>query len=109
MKTFQIENKHLERDENGRSLLVLDSVDEWAVDSLPGLLILEKNGVKKFVCVERDSGYVYRLLKTKIKATDGADGLYKYICANCRIQDLFFCHVKKILDYAFDTMRAAKV
>lgn len=106
-KYFTIENKHVERDANGRAFLITDSTDEWAVAFFPGLLGVQKNGVKKWVKVEDDRGFTYKLMKTKIKAREGAEGLFHFICENTKVGDLFFCHTTKILTWAFDVMREA--
>lgn len=80
--------------------------NQFFVVVYPGLLGVQKNGVKKWIRVEDESGYCFKLLKTKIKAAGGAEGLYRFLESH---QDFGSCFSKKILNYAFDEMREAKV
>lgn len=82
---------------------------EWTFVSYPGLLGIQKDLPdgrfrKKFVRVEDDSEYSYKLMKTKIKAAGGAEGLYD-LMVRCIDKHLGECLVEKILEYAFNEMR----
>lgn len=56
---------------------------------------------------ETGGGYVYRLMKTKIKAQDGAEGLVSFL--EQALEGHFMtCLAWRVLDYAADNMRPAK-
>lgn len=64
-----------------------------------------KNENEKIIFIENNRIFCYKLLKTKIKACDGAIGLYNFIkkCIEC---DFMTCDAFKILNYAIETMKA---
>lgn len=80
--------------------------DEWAVSFYPGLLGVQKNGVKKWVRVVEDPSETYYLMKTKIKADGGAEKLYRWI-VRCFENQFCECLAYKVLTWAFDEMREA--
>ena len=63
-----------------------------------------KNGdsIKKVIKVEDCDGYVFKVLKTKIKAIGGAEGLVDWMIKD---QDLFECRIRQLLNYAWDKMK----
>ena len=64
-----------------------------------------KNGVAKTVRVEDcGSEFVYKLLKTKVKAAGGAHGLFEWLdmCLSEKFEE---CHAWKVLRWCFDTCR----
>ena len=79
---------------------------EWAVTYYTGLLGVQRNGVKKFVKVEYETGVSYKLMKTKIKSAKGADGLYHWI-VDCVEKDFCMALVRNVLEYVFFSMREA--
>lgn len=52
---------------------------------------------KYWVKVEPDHSYTFKIMKTKIKAKDGAAGLFDYI-KECYTLDIMECMVEKIID-----------
>jgi len=62
---------------------------------------------KKVVAVEPDSEYSFKLLKTKIKANDGAEGLYRFITTACR-DNVMMDYVYKILSWVMNSMKEKK-
>ena len=52
--------------------------------------------------VEDTDEYIFKALKTKIKAKDGAEGLVKWMIKN---KDLFECRIKQLLNYAWDEIK----
>lgn len=62
-----------------------------------------RDGISKTVRVKRDSAYVYRALKTHIKADGGARGLFDGLLAD----DEWKHRAVSLADHAIDAMRAA--
>ena len=55
-----------------------EPVARWTVETAAAdLLTVTRNGEQKTVKIVPDSGFVYSLKKTYIRAADGAEGLYK--------------------------------
>lgn len=78
--------------------------NEWYIVTQSNLIGVQRNGIKKWVRVEDDTTYTYKLMKTKIKAAGGAVGLYKYL-VRCINDDFALCNVEKVLNYIFFEMR----
>ena len=76
--------------------------------------IVEKdiNGVfqgKKVVKVTPDyDGFIYRLLKTKISANNGAEGLYAFMIDECGNGETRSAFCAKILNRVWDVMKEAR-
>lgn len=88
-------------------------VAEWWFVAHGNILVIEKHGVsgtfqKKNIKVEPNDEYVFSLLKTKIKAIGGAEGLAKFMGGEV-VKNSYSCWVSKILNHAMDTMKEAKV
>lgn len=58
--------------------------------------------IKKVIKVEDNSEFVYKALKTKIKAIGGAEGLVDWMIKD---DDVFRCRIIKLLNYAWSNMR----
>lgn len=83
-------------------------VANWSFTVYPGSseqFTVCKNGVAKTVRVEDcGSEFVYKLLKTKIKAQGGAHGLFERL--DQWLSEKFEeCHAWKVLRWCFDTCR----
>lgn len=82
--------------------------NDWTIAWCPGKFIVEKGTgrdfIKKVVNVEDDSEYVYKLMKTKIKARDGAEGLFNFIAGWYR-DNFGLSRIETILNYIMDNMR----
>ena len=114
MLTIHYENYHYPKNENGGISIMnrkLVSVDEYMIEKCPsvGVLVIQKNGIKKNIRVEDCSEFVFKALKTKIKARDGVTGLYRFIEENQEIGDVFGCMVKSLLNEAFSNMKEATI
>ena len=88
----------------------LHDVAEWYVAAYPAknILGIQKNGKKKFVLVEDSGDYAFKLMKAKIKSADGVTGLFRFIETSIE-NDCMCSLVEKVLNFAFDEMKEAKV
>lgn len=50
-----------------------------------------------WINVKPDYGYTYKIMKTMIKASNGAAGLYDFI-RECYTQHIMECHVDRIIE-----------
>lgn len=66
-------------------------------DTDKNLLIIDGNGKTKTLKVECDSEYTYNIMKTKIKASGGIEGLYKMIEDASKPDALFHGRMYKAL------------
>ena len=76
-------------------------------------ILFERDGVSKRIYVERDvhHEFVYKLLKTKIRAIDGAAGLMNYFvsCFESVVDGTIWNHtIQAVADHAIDVMREAR-
>lgn len=113
-RTYTRENKVYPKDENGHTSVFrcyVESTDHFAFSLCPGsnnLLTVTKNGASKTVYIEDcGSEYVFKLLKTKIKANHGASGLFEFI-DKALTEKFMDCYAWKILDHIADNMKAVK-
>lgn len=113
IRRYTRENKVCQKDENGHTSVLrsyVESVDTFTFATYPGnnnLLTVTKNGVSKTVYIEDCGGeYVYKLMKTKIKARHGASGIYDFM-DKALFEKFMDCHAWRILDYIMDQMRPA--
>lgn len=60
--------------------------------------------IKKVIKVEDCDEYIFRVLKTKIKAIGGAEGLVNWML-QCQKENFMMCKVKQVLNYAWDEMK----
>ena len=58
--------------------------------------------IKKVINVEECDEFVFKALKTKIKAIGGAEGLVNWMVKNA---DTFECRIRQLLNYAWDEMK----
>lgn len=80
--------------------------DHYAFEVLSGdRFRVIRNGKEKIVKIEKDSSYVFRLMKSKLKAADGAQGFYKFLCENIDEDFAIGPWVLRPLDYIMDTMK----
>lgn len=112
-KTYIRENKVYPKDENGCTSVFrsyVESVDHFTFTTHKdsnNLLTVTKNGTSKTVYIEDCGGeYVYKLLKTKIKANHGASGLFEFM-DEALTEKFMDCHAWRILDYIMDEMKPA--
>jgi hypothetical protein len=71
-------------------------------------MTVTKNGISKTVAIEDcGSEFVYKLQKTKVKARDGASGLFEYI-DRALYEHFMECRAWRILDYIADDMKPCK-
>lgn len=115
-----------EQTENGSYIITewrIASATRYTVNAWPGKNLLgierEKNTdendpprrypdfEKKIVKVVPDFAYCYKLMKTQIRAQDGAAGLYKFIERETRDGAPSF-FAKKIVSWIMDEMREAR-
>ncbi len=59
---------------------------------------------KKCVKVDPDNEFTFKIMKTKIKAVDGAAGLYNFL-VNCYEKNFMVCNANKVLYHAAFTVR----
>lgn len=60
--------------------------------------------IKKVFKVEDTDGYIYKLLKTKINAQGGANGLVDWML-ECQRENIGDTFVRRVLNYAWDEMK----
>ena len=79
--------------------------DEYALERYGNIIIFEKNGVKKNVPVIEDESreYVYKIQKRRVKARDGAEGLFNF-CAQEIGADSYGGLAKIMIDNIFEYM-----
>ena len=58
--------------------------------------------IKKVIKVEECDEFVFKALKTKIKAIGGAEGLVDWMIKDV---DTFDCRIRQLLNYAWDEMK----
>lgn len=63
---------------------------------------------KKTVKIESDPEYTFKLMKTKIKARDGAAGLYEFI-DRCVRDNFCVVYIDKIFNYINAEMRPTEI
>lgn len=64
---------------------------------------------KKNVKIESDSGFIFKLMKTKIKAEAGASGLLAMLEKCETFTDFGSSFVSKVYNWIFDEMKEAKI
>lgn len=70
-------------------------------------MTVTKNGISKTISIEDCGGeYVYKLMKSRIKARGGASGLFEFI-DRALYERFMECHAWRILDYIIDEMKPA--
>lgn len=114
-RRYERKNIVFPKDKNGCTSVsgsYVASVDRFTFAIYPNnnnLLTVTKNGTAKTVYIE-DCGteYVYNLAKSKIKANNGAKGLFDFIDKSL-YENLMSCYAWCILDYIIDEMRPAKI
>lgn len=110
-RTYTRENKVYPKDEHGSTSVFryyVESVDHFTFTTHEGnnnLLTVTKNGASKTVYIE-DCGaeYVYKLMKTRIKARHGASGLFEFI-DKALAEKFMDCHAWRILDHIMNNMK----
>lgn len=112
-RTYTRENKVYPKDENGCTSVFrsyVESVDTFTFTTYPdnnNLLTVTKNGTSKTVTIEDCGGeYVYKLMKSRIKARHGASGLFEFM-DRALTEKFMDCHAWRILDYVMDKMKPA--
>jgi hypothetical protein len=87
----------------------VEPVARWAVEiTAADLLTVTRNGEQKTVKIVPDSGFVYSLKKTYIRAADGAEGLYKAL-ERWAAEDFPAALLLKVLRWAFFDCKPAKI
>ena len=82
----------------------------WSFTVYPGnndVLTVCRNGITKTVEVKDNSGFTYRLLKTRIEGNGGANGIFKFL-DDCLFNEFMECDAWRILHHCIETCRAAK-
>ena len=67
-----------------------------------GHIVVQENrpgAEKKSMKIESCSDYVFKAMKTKIKAINGAAGLEKFLSENLKITDLFGCRAWNLIEH----------
>ena len=92
----------------------IEDVCDWTVmQASPTIIIIQKelpDGTfrkKNIRVVEDHDGNVWKVQKTQIKADGAAAGLMKFF-RHCIEEDFMTCDVRRILNFAFDTMKECK-
>lgn len=88
----------------------IDKIADWSVVPCRNSIIIQKitpntkkgDVIKKVIKVEETDEFVFKALKTKIKAIGGAEGLVDWMIKD---RDLFQCRIWKLLNYAYDEMK----
>lgn len=113
--TFTRENRVYPKDENGCTSIFrsyVESVDTFKFSTVPesdNLLTVTKNDTTKTVYIEDcGSEYVFKCLKTKIKANHGASGLFDFM-AKALDEKFMDCYAWQILDHITDNMKPATI
>ena len=87
----------------------VEPVARWAVEiTAADLLTVTRNGEQKTVKIVPDSGFVYSLKKTYIRAAGGAEGLYKAL-DRWAAEDFPAALLLKVLRWAFFDCKPAKI
>lgn len=60
--------------------------------------------IKKVIKIETCDEYIFKALKTKIKAIDGAEGLINWM-RKCKDDNICTCRLEALLNYAWDKMK----
>ena len=83
---------------------------KYVVEKYPayGILIIERDGVKKYIRVVPDTEYVYKIQKTQIRAMGGVTGLYDFMEETLREQFMDAC-TWLICRKAFEEVKPCKV
>lgn len=112
-RTYTRENKVYPKDENGHTSVFrcyVESVDTFTFAIYPGnneIMTVTKNGVSKTVFIEDcGSEYVYKLMKSRVKARGGASGLFEFI-DRALFEKFMDCYAWRILNYIIDEMKPA--
>ncbi len=86
-----------------------EPVARWTVETAAAdLLTVTRNDEQKTVKIVPDSGFVYSLKKTYIRAADGAEGLYKAL-ERWAAEPAPSCFLNKVLRWAFFDCKPAKI
>lgn len=112
-RTYDRTNWVYHKDENGHTSVnrrYIESVDRFTFAIYPGnngIMTVTKNGASKTVYIEDcGSEYVYKLMKSQIKARNGAIGLFEFM-DRALLENFMASHAWRILDYIMDEMKPA--
>lgn len=112
-RTYEKINRVFPKDENGCTSVsrsYIESIDKFTFSIYPGnnnLLTVTKNGNTKTAYIEDcGSEYVFKLMKSRIKAMGGASGLFEYI-DRALFEKFMDCYAWRILNYIMDEMKPA--
>lgn len=95
-------------EENAAGEWELMPVHHWAFGAEgENRFTVERDGEQKAVLVADDRSFVYKLMKTRIKADGGAKGLFAYLKGE--VETVGSIHrVDKVLNWAFDSCKPMK-
>ena len=62
------------------------------------------DSIKKVIKIETCDEYIFKALKTKTKAIDGAEGLINWM-RKCKDENICTCYLKNLLNFAWDEMK----
>ena len=111
MKTFEFTETTWDLVNNQRVKLA-----DWTVATAGNnAIIIQKitpttksgDSIKKVVKVDDCDGYVFQVLKTKIKAIGAADGLVDWMNW-CKEENLMTCRAMQVLNYVWDKIKPMK-
>ena len=77
----------------------------YAFNAYGNSIIIERDGVKKVFKVVEDNDFVVKVQKTQVKATGGAEGLYKFFARESAIGSSL---AKIWMDKIFDNTKERK-
>lgn len=96
-------------DDYGNIIVTSSSVKIYSFSIYPGdnsIMTISRDGITKTVKIEDCSENVYKLERGRIKAHNGAKGLFEFL-DDCLFEDFATCLAYQILDHAIDKMEEA--
>ena len=105
-RTYEREEYCFGKDDSGQMIVESSCVKVYSFTIYPGdncIMTVSRDGITKTVKIEDCHENVYKLEKGKIKAHNGAKGLFEFI-DDCLFEDFATCLAYQILDHAIDKM-----
>lgn len=108
-RTYRREVYDFGEDDYGSIIVTSSSVKVYSFTIYPGnngIMTVSRDGITKTVKIEDCPENVYKLEKGRIKAHNGAKGLFEFL-DDWLFEDFATCLAYQILDHAIDKMEEA--